>query len=116
LRSRLSASAEQRLLSVALGRTPAPRAWDDFFSERPTAYLRIRVDGDTWLAGRFAADSYAGGFPQDTDIFLEEAWSIDGSSGELGEVGLGFPLYIPAASIRWIEILPAREEGQGESA
>ena len=40
IRSRLSPERERRLLRLALGRTPAPRAWDDLFSDRPTMYLR----------------------------------------------------------------------------
>lgn len=46
VRRRISAAAEAKILNVLLGRTPAPRAWDDLFSERPSIYLRVRVDGD----------------------------------------------------------------------
>ncbi len=101
IRRHLSAEAEQRLLALALGRTPAPRAWDNFFSERPSAYLRIRLDDEQWLAGKFADASYAGGFPHDADLYLEEAWEVDQVSGALGSVGLGYPVYVPAATIRW---------------
>lgn len=105
IRSRLSAVAEERILRVALGRTPAPRAWDNLFSERPNVYLRVRLTNEKWIAGRFAEASYAGGFPNDADLLLEEAWSIDPESGDLGDTGLGFPLYIPAATIEWIEVI-----------
>lgn len=105
LRRWLTPERETRLLSVALGRAPAPRAWDNLFSERPNVYLRVRLADDQWVGGRFADASYAGGFPHDPDLYLEEAWAVDQASGELlGETGLGFPVYIPAGQIRWMEI------------
>jgi hypothetical protein len=38
VRRRLSAEHESRLLRALLGRDPAPRAWDNLFSARPTFY------------------------------------------------------------------------------
>ena len=116
VRRRLSVSAETRMLNVLLGRTPAPRAWDNLFSERPSVYLRIRLDSGAWLAGRFADASYAGGFPNDADLYLEEGWEIDAVTGDLGESGTGFPIYIPANTIKWIEVIPvagSEEDGDG---
>lgn len=57
IRKPLSATSEQRVVQALLGRTPAPQAWDDYFSDRPNAYLRVRTTQGTWLAGRFAEDS-----------------------------------------------------------
>jgi len=51
LRRRMSPERERLLLRLALGRTPAPRAWDDLFSDRPTFYRRIRTTDGTWIAG-----------------------------------------------------------------
>jgi hypothetical protein len=106
----LSAEKEEQALSLLLGRTPAPRAWDHLFSERPNAYLRVRLDNEKWVAGRFANASYAGGFPHASDLFLEESWEIDPDTGELGDVGLGFPIYVPPDTIRWIEVIPEQSE------
>lgn len=96
---------EARLLRLVLGRDPAPRAWDDLFSERPVAYLRVRTTTGEWLAGRFAQASYAGGFPYERDLLLEEAWPVD-ADGTLGPWPLGYPVYIPAASIAYIDVVP----------
>lgn len=105
LRRWLTPAGEARLLTVALGRTPAPRAWDNFFSERPTKYLRVRLADDTWASGRFADASYAGGFPHEADLYLEEAWDVD-DDGTLGTTGLGYALYLPADTIKWFEVVP----------
>jgi uncharacterized protein DUF6338 len=93
------------LLRLVLGPSVAPRAWDNYFSERPDVYLRVRTTADTWLAGLFASRSYAAGFPQDPDLFLEQAYAVDPATGELGEP-LGYPLYVAAGQIAWIEVVP----------
>lgn len=100
---------ETALLKLALGRDPAPRAWDDIFSERPNVYLRVRLTDDSWIAGRFADRSYAGGFPHDTDLHLEEAWEIL-PDGTLGDRGLGYAVYVPASAISMIEIMTPSDE------
>jgi hypothetical protein len=116
VRKRLSVNAEQRLLNVALGRTPAPRAWDNLFSERPNKYLLVRVEDEKWIAGRFAAASYAGGFPHPTDLYLEEAWEVDQRTGQLGANGLGFPVYIAADTVKWIEVMNEQSNGQEDDS
>lgn len=116
IRRWLTEDGEGRLLRLMLGRTPAPRAWDDLFSDRPNVYIRVRTVDNWWLAGRFARDSYAGGFPYQTDLLLEEAWSIDQASGQLGDTGLGYAVYVPAVWIAWIEVLPEQSTGkEGEA-
>jgi Family of unknown function (DUF6338) len=104
----------QGLLRWTIGPELAPRAWDDFFSERPATYLRVRTVDGTTHAGLFASGSYASGFPQEPDLLLEEAWRIDADSGELIE-SLGYPLYIAPGQIAWMEIVPPQRPG-GEDA
>jgi hypothetical protein len=101
----LSEAAEKRLLRVVLGHDPAPRAWDHLFAPRPNTFVRAKLTDGTWVAGKFFAQSYAGGYPNPTDLLLEEAWSIDPVDATLGEHGLGYALYISADQIAWLEIL-----------
>ena len=113
LRRWLTGERERRLLHVLLGRDPAPRAWDDLFSERPYCYLRVRTSGDRWLAGKFASASYAAGYPNDPDLLLEEAVEVDQETGVLGKP-LGYPLYIAAGQIAWIEVVWPSDEALSE--
>lgn len=106
---------QQGLLRWTIGPELAPRAWDDFFSERPSTYLRVRTVDGTLHAGLFASQSYAAGFPQPPDLLLEEAWSIDAESGEL-VAPLGYPLYIAPGQITWMEIVPPQRAGSGHGA
>jgi hypothetical protein len=100
----LTARREARLLRFVLGPDPAPRAWDDFFSRRPAAYLRIRTREGEWVGGRYGSDSYAGSFPNDADLLLEEAWATD-DNGLLVGPGLGYPVYVSASTIAFMDIL-----------
>jgi hypothetical protein len=106
---------QQGVLRWTIGPELAPRAWDDFFSERPATYLRVRTVDGTTHAGLFASASYASGFPQEPDLLLEDAWSIDPDSGELLE-SLGYPLYIAPGQIAWMEIVPPQRSGSGHGA
>ena len=101
---------QQEALRWTIGPELAPRAWDDFFSERPSTYLRVRTIDGTMHAGLFASQSYAAGFPQPPDLLLEEAWSIDAVTGEL-VASLGYPLYIAPGQIAWMEIVPPQRAG-----
>jgi hypothetical protein len=115
LRRWLTANRERRLLRILLGRDPAPRAWDDLFSEQLQCYLRVRTVGDTWLAGKFASGSYAGGYPNEPDLLLEEAYEVDQVSGILGRP-LGYPLYIASGQIAWIEVVwPSDDVRNGQN-
>lgn len=104
LRRWLPPPYEARLLQVLLGRTPAPRAWDGFFSGRPRGYLRVRTSDGAWVGGRFDDASHAGSFPHDADLLLEEAWPIS-ADGTFGDVPLGYAVYVPSAAIMRVEIV-----------
>lgn len=115
VRSRLSEPTERRLLRVALGHDPAPRAWDHLFADRSSRYLRVRLQDGTWVAGLFADRSYAGGYPDVTDLLLEQAWSVDPVTGEpADQQGPAYPVYIPASEITLLEELPEAVESSDE--
>lgn len=118
LRKHLTAENEDRLLTFALGRTAAPRAWDHFFSDSPTTALRVALTDGTVVAGVFANKSYAGGYPHEADLLLEEAWSLDDKEQLVRP--LGYPVYLPASQIAWIDIIPqadpSPEDGSDDAA
>lgn len=80
---------------------------------RPSAYLRVRLVDGRWIAGRFAADSYAGGYPNDPDLLLEEAYALDEDTGAIGDP-LAYPVHIPAGQISWIEVVPDDDDEDGD--
>ena len=106
---------QREVLRWTIGPELAPRAWDDFFSDRPATYLRVRTVDGTTHAGLFASASYAAGFPQQPDLLLEETWSVDPDNGEL-LANLGYPLYIAPGQISWMEIVPPQDAGSHDAA
>lgn len=100
---------EERLLRLLLGRTPAPRAWDSLFAERPDGFLRVRMANGDFVVGRFAAASYAGSYPAERDLLLEEVYSVS-ESGAIGS-GLGYAVYLPETVIEGVDLLGGDQDG-----
>ena len=101
---------ERRWSKAFTGPSPAPRAWDHLFARRPDGWVRLRLKSGVWLGGAFTSageglDSYAAGYPDEQDLFLAEAYSVDPESGEFeldanGDV-------VPTGSgilVRWAEV------------
>jgi hypothetical protein len=63
---------------------PYPTAWDFFFDQREPGFLLIHLTNGTLLGGYWGANSYAGSFPNDGDIYLEAVYSID-ETGKFGQ-------------------------------
>src|ERR1700754_2954564 len=95
--SAYGATLADRFLEIALGRSPAPRAWDAVFSERPTTFLRIKTLDGQAVGGLLADKSYAGGFPEEPDLLLQEAWSV-AQDGTLLEP-LDYPVYVAKGQV-----------------
>lgn len=109
-RRRVSPEAEAALLRLAIGAYPAPRAWDAHFVTRPDEYVRVRLRDGGWVGGWFSRGSWAGKYPHDTDLLIEEAWPI-GADGVFGDRGLGYAVYVPASAIAFVEMLPPEKGG-----
>lgn len=104
IRRVLTEKAEASILRVFVGNEPEPRAWDNLFCERPTVYIRVRTTSGYWIARRFAYNSYAAGYPNDTDLYLEEAFQLNPDT-TFTNISGGYSLYIPASQIEWMEII-----------
>jgi hypothetical protein len=105
IRRLLGGPRVSKLMRWTMAHERAPRAWDNLFNERPTLYLRIRTTDGSWLAGLFAYDSYVAAYPNEGDLYLEEAWSLKENLA-LSE-RLGYSLYVPARQIAWMEAIRA---------
>src|SRR4051794_26011104 len=67
------APREAHLLEMALGRAPAPRAWDHLFGSSPSALIRMQLQSGGWVGGFFGSESYASSYPETSgDIYLEQ--------------------------------------------
>lgn len=62
---------------------PYPTAWDAFFDQREPAFLLVHLSNGKLLGGYWGANSYAGSFPNDGDIYLEAVYKVD-ETGKFG--------------------------------
>jgi hypothetical protein len=97
------------------GRDPAPRAWDHLFAARPAGIVRASLKaGDAWIGGLFGEASYAAGYPEPQDLYLETAYVMreDGSFDRdaAGEpVPLGSGLLVRWDELEFVEFFPTEE-------
>ena len=99
------AEREASLLQIALGRAPAPRAWDHLFGSSPSALIRMQLHNGAWIGGLFGDESYASGYPETSgDIYLERSVAMEEGGSfayddeeNLIEVGAGI-------LVRWEEV------------
>jgi hypothetical protein len=100
------------------GPSPAPRAWDHLFGRRPDGWVRLRLKSGVWLGGAFTSageglDSYAAGYPDDQDLFLAEAYSVDPETGEFeldehGDVvATGSGILVRWAEVEYLDFIDA---------
>ncbi|MBI2170321.1 MAG: hypothetical protein HYU28_12610 [Actinobacteria bacterium] len=106
------ARREARLLRFALGRAPAPRAWDHLFASNPSGLVRAQLKDDgAWIGGLFRSESYAAGYPEEPqDLFLERAYEMDSTGGFVSRAGhpvqLGSGILVRWEEIRYLEFFP----------
>jgi hypothetical protein len=97
-----------------------PRAWDFIFTRQRPALIRMRLKSGDWLAGVYGSGegdvgSYASGFGQDPDLYLNPSVRIDRVTGEFAVDEHGHP--IPDGGsilLRWSEVEYAQFIHYGE--
>ena len=57
---------------------PFPTAWDACFDRRQRGFVLVHLNDGHMLGGYWGPSSYAGAFPNDGDIYLEEVYKLDG--------------------------------------
>jgi hypothetical protein len=88
----------------------APTAWDYVFGDRRHSgprFVRARLKDGTWVGGWFGGRSYASGYPQTADLYLQWAYQMgsDGSFGPLVKGSAG--VYIRMEDVDIVELIQA---------
>jgi hypothetical protein len=100
----------KRWAAVLVGDSPEPRAWDLLWSSAPSGLVRARLKSGAWVGGHFSADeqgrrSYAGGFPEDGDLYLARRAELDQHNGTFVANDNGEVALLPTGLlVRWDEI------------
>ncbi len=99
---------------------PAPTAWDYVFGDRIAAtprFVRARLKDGRWVGGWYGPRSFASGYPNPNDLYLEREYEMnaDGSFGAAVQSSAGF--YLRAEDSDILEFInpvfaPAAQEGK----
>ncbi|MWA08614.1 DUF6338 family protein [Streptomyces sp. BA2] len=97
---------------------PVPTAWDYAFGTRADSgrrFVRARLKDGTWVGGWFGTRSYASGYPQEADLYLQVSYCMgaDGSFGPRVESTDG--IYLRMADLDMVELLNAPERTGNDS-
>jgi uncharacterized protein DUF6338 len=106
----------KRWAGLIAGRAPAPNAWDQVFTGRQAAWIRLRLKNPGgWLMGAYAPaergpDSYAAGSPDGGDLYLTDTIELNPETGRplLGPDGSvifrGYGLLIRWDEVAYMEV------------
>lgn len=84
---------------------PIPTAWDKFFARRECCWLRIHLTNGDMIGGYLGDGSYASGFPNGRDLYVDRMYQID-SDGKFGkEMSRTKGMWINGESIVFIEFM-----------
>lgn len=91
---------------------PTPSAWDFAFKRSQEAFIRVLLTDGTFVGGWFGRNSFAAGYPDDHELYLEEVYSLD-EHGKFGEP-TGDGVWISGAEIATLEIIKVDSVGSQE--
>ncbi|EFC86585.1 DUF6338 family protein [Parafrankia sp. EUN1f] len=94
-----------------------PTAWDHLFgaaAQGGPRFVRARLKDGTWVGGWYGSRSYASGYPQPADLYLQRSYRMgrDGSFGSPVEGTDG--IYIRMADVDIMELVTPARNTQGE--
>jgi hypothetical protein len=90
---------------------PAPTPWDFAFSRKGAFYVRMEMHDGTYLGGLYAEGSFASAYPENDDLFLEQAWRLDEEGSFVEPVDDSAGLLISRELVRAVELLEPEAEG-----
>jgi hypothetical protein len=90
-----------------------PTAWDHFFSQAKTAYVKVMMADGTQLAGYYGPKSFAAYSKDGGDLYLEQCWLLDGEAAEFDKRNAGDSgLWIASGQAIAIEFYTPDPNGQ----
>ncbi|MDP4512028.1 DUF6338 family protein [Nonomuraea turcica] len=91
---------------------PTPTAWDDAFSKRAHCFVRARLKSGHWVGGWYGERSFASGYPQSADVYLQTAWALSKAGRFEHSLPYSGGVYIRMDEVECLDFIEApREEG-----
>jgi hypothetical protein len=93
---------------------PAPTAWDFAFRGSGPFFVRLKLRGGDRIGGEFGEGSFASGYPEAQDLFLERGWTLDETGEFVGPAPGSEGLLISRDEIEVIELWSPLAERRGD--
>lgn len=88
---------------------PVPTAWDHFFGLRRAAWMRIHLKNGRFIGGWYGLDSFASSDPEWRDLYVEQAWELDGRGGFKEKVSDTMGFLVRMEDCELIELLSSSQ-------
>jgi Family of unknown function (DUF6338) len=92
---------------------PTRKAWDDFFNRDPCCYLLVHLKNGKKIGGYYGGESYVSSYPDEPDLYLEQAWRVDEHGRLEGKVEGTLGFYVKQEDCELIEFI--KEDPNGEA-
>jgi len=90
-----------------------PTAWDYIAFKRGECFVRIRLSDGEYVGGWADERAFAGGYPEQRDIFVASQWALDSRGRFLHKIEgtLGFYVAVTdSVLVEWLDSPPAQAE------
>jgi hypothetical protein len=94
---------------------PAPTAWDFAFSTGGPFFVRVRLSSGERLGGFFGERSFATGYPEPPDLFLEEAWHLTEDGAPVQPIPGSRGVLVKHDVVELLEFLEVSIDGEDRS-
>jgi len=88
---------------------PTPKPWDFVFSQRKLYWIKVTLKNGMVLAGKYGEKSFASSYPEEDQIYLEEAWLLNNKGGFNRPKKRTSGIIIMSSEILYVEFLKYEE-------
>jgi hypothetical protein len=93
---------------------PTPRAWDFAFGGLGPCFVRVLTDDGRWIGGWFGLESFATGWPEPRELFVQSAYQMSAEGMFLRLVEGTTGIYIRCDDARLVEfVASSADTGDG---
>jgi hypothetical protein len=89
---------------------PTPTAWDFAFGKIRLGWVRVLMPDGTWVGGRFGLKSFATGYPEPKELFLESAYQMEPDGTFTDQVTATGGVYVRCSDALIVDFNPDEAE------
>jgi hypothetical protein len=94
---------------------PTPRGWEFFLTQHKCFFVLFHMKNGKLLGGFFGKESFAATYPQEPEIYVQQAWRVDEEGKFLEEVSGSLGMVVRQSEWERIEFLTANFEGPSDA-